>query len=177
VLLVSEPRVGQHEHLSSPPDWESLYAEFSPALLRFLVRLVGEQEGAADVLQDTFMKAMRARVVPPDITGRRAWLFRIASNAGVDVLRRRRRLRLLPRAHTTGPTIDAAGERDHIARTLASLRAEHAAVLLLRTQEGYSCAEIARMCGISERAAKARLARARLSFVAAYDRIERGPGR
>jgi RNA polymerase sigma factor (sigma-70 family) len=174
MLLLGDQLVTVHERVVTAPNWEAVYAECAPALVRYLVRLLGDRESADDVLQDSFVKAMRARVLPADPTGVRAWLFRIAANTAIDVLRRRSRGRFLPRARQVGPTIEASGERDHLARALAAIAPEHAAVLLLRVQEGYSCSEIAQMRGISERAAKARIARARLNFAVAYDRIERG---
>jgi RNA polymerase sigma-70 factor (ECF subfamily) len=60
-------------------------------------RMVGSFEEAEDLVQETFTRAWRARAgVSFDASGSpRAWLYRIATNACLDVLRRRPR-RVIP---------------------------------------------------------------------------------
>ena len=77
---------------------ERLEAEFTrwqDELLGMLYYLVGNQEDAADALQETFIKCWRHRRRIGEIENLRAWIFRIALNAGRDLRstawRRRRR--------------------------------------------------------------------------------------
>src|SRR5262249_41995487 len=63
-----------------------------PEILRYLVRLLGNEPDAQDACQDVFLKAHRAfgRLVPG--SNCRAWLYRIATNsARSHALRRTRR--------------------------------------------------------------------------------------
>src|SRR5438105_978499 len=72
------------------------FEEYQAPLFRYLLRLVGDGEGAADLLQDTFLRALTAlaRQEPPRNPS--AWLYRIATNLAYNVLRRRNRWRWLP---------------------------------------------------------------------------------
>lgn len=153
------------------PDWVALYRDHGPRLLRYLRRLTRDEEEAADLMQDTFERAMRAGTVPADAS---AWLYRIASNAAIDHLRRRRRLRFLrlpPEA--VAPTRDT-DDLELVRRALRSIPPDQAVALVLRLHEGRSRREVAELLGLSEDGVKSRLARGRLNFIAACRRIERG---
>jgi RNA polymerase sigma-70 factor, ECF subfamily len=110
-----------------------------------------------------------------------AWLHRIASNRGLDLLRRRQRLRwlrwegpkhdhLLLGAPADEPERSALGCETGVAvrRALDRLAPRHRLVLLLRAEEGLSCAEIGAAMGISRAAAKSLLFRARREFRRVY---------
>lgn len=60
-------------------------------------RMLGSYEDSEDLVQETFLRAWRARgrFGSDGRTSFRAWLYRIATNACLDVLRRRRR-RVMP---------------------------------------------------------------------------------
>ena len=62
----------------------------------------------------------------------------------------------------------AVPEQDHIRRTLARLPAEQSAALLLHALEGYTYREIAEIQGSTLTAVRSRIARARVTFKAAY---------
>jgi RNA polymerase sigma-70 factor, ECF subfamily len=55
-------------------------------------RMLGSFDDAEDVVQDTFLRAWRKRESFRGLSSFRAWLYRIATNACLDVLDRRRRL-------------------------------------------------------------------------------------
>lgn len=69
---------------------EALYRAHGPALLVYLRRLAGRRDLAEDLLQETFVQAMRGIDRLGDVVSPRAWLFAIARNVGVSALRRRR---------------------------------------------------------------------------------------
>ena len=54
-------------------------------------RMLGSFEEAEDVVQEALLRAWRARESFPDGAGLRAWLYRIATNACLDAIRRSRR--------------------------------------------------------------------------------------
>ncbi len=155
-------------------DWESLYALHAEGLLRYLTKMTGEGEVAADLLQETFVQAMRREAQLRDPGSVRAWLFGIATNLARQHRRRARLLRFVPFSgrEAIDDHFDPAAETVH--RALASIPFEQAAALVLHYRAGFSRAEIAQMSGVGDEAVKSRLARGRANFIAAYHRLERG---
>ena len=165
---------------------EAMYAAYKGRIYTYLLRFLGDPELADDVTQETFTKAYRAlgtlsnghRVLP--------WLYRIASNAAIDQIRRRRRfgwLRLgavkdTPEEPHVRDEHGRVPEREHIQAVLRSLPAENAMALLLHAVEGYSYNEIAEIQSCTMTAVRSRIARARASFKRGYDANidEKGPG-
>lgn len=79
--------------------FELFYEQFSGGLYRFLVSKTGSSDLAADVLQETFLRAVRFRERLREVNSLEAWLFTIA---------RRESDRLLARKERTGHS-DVAG--------------------------------------------------------------------
>jgi len=63
---------------------EAEFARWQDELLGMLYYLVGNREDAADALQETFIKCWRHRGRIGEIENPRAWIFRVALNAGRD---------------------------------------------------------------------------------------------
>src|SRR3990170_5015416 len=62
-----------------------------PVLRLHCYRLVGSLQDAEDMVQETLLRAWRTRERLRDDAGARPWLFRIATNACLDLLDRKRR--------------------------------------------------------------------------------------
>ena len=111
---------------------------------------------AEEITQETFLKVYQAREQLPGIENPRAWIFRIATNTCLTVLKRNRRFRWLPweaAENLQGQGRDEpgqVGQRDAVERALASLSQEYRAPLLLFSYHGFRVAEIAEVLGISE---------------------------
>src|ERR687886_1122539 len=73
-----------------------IYEHFSAQIHRYVYRLVGNQELADDITQETFLKAFQSIRKISEDANISAWLYRIASNACFDVLRRRKLITWLP---------------------------------------------------------------------------------
>lgn len=150
---------------------ETIFHEQRRPLLRRLQRMVGDQETAADLCQETFVRAWRK--APRDATAeqQRGWLHRTASNLALDELRRRRLRDHLPldeqRAGGAGPE---AADRLHAREALERLAPHERLVLLLRFEAGLSHREIGALLDLSEEAARKRVERARAAFVAVLRR-------
>lgn len=156
-------------------DWAEVYRAHAPALVRYLRRLVRDQELARDLVQDCFHRAMRAGNVPP--AGEiRPWLYRIASNLAISAMRKSR-LRAVVRFEPSVMPFDGEETSHRVRQALASIPPDQAVALVLQLHEGFTRREIAEMLGRSEDTIKSRLARGRLNFVAAYRRIDRGGAR
>lgn len=114
----------------------SLYDEYAPRLLRFLLLRVREPADAEDLLQKVFLKVIEAL---PAFEDRGlpfgAWLFRIARNSAIDFERGRRAAGI---AATLDAVADRASEQpgpDEIAeRSLAAARVREALALLTEEQ-------------------------------------------
>src|SRR3954451_9440991 len=72
------------------PAFTALVERYRPELLRYCTRLVGETR-AEDVLQQAFLSAHMALRSNDNAIQVRPWLYRIAHNAGLNVLRSSRR--------------------------------------------------------------------------------------
>src|ERR1043166_9858370 len=63
----------------------------SPRLHRYCARMTGSAIDGEDVVQDTLLKALRAREDSAAVDNLEGWLFRIAHNPSLEALRRRSR--------------------------------------------------------------------------------------
>ena len=146
------------------------FTEHQAPLFRYLVRLLGDEERAADILQDTFVRALRALDMHSPPPNPAAWLYRIAANLAYDVLRRRRRLRWLPLSGTEhAPAFESnVALAESVRDCLARLRPNEAEALLLYEYAGLSCIEIAALSGEEATAVRMRLYRARTQFRKLY---------
>ncbi|MGH2452034.1 MAG: RNA polymerase sigma factor [Candidatus Limnocylindria bacterium] len=152
--------------------WEALYEAHGPDLARYIRRLVGDPDTAADLTQEAFARAMRASRRPPTAE-MRPWLFRIASNLAMSHLRRPRWAGLFA-ARGQGHGDAPFEEGEQVRQAMRAIPAEQAVTLALAFHDGFTRREIAAMLGISEETVKSRIARGRLNFTAAYRRLERG---
>lgn len=77
-------------------DWDELYGRHAEELARFMVKLLGDRERAADLVHDTFVHGMRSAHQLRDHSAVRAWLYQIAANLARNELRRRKLIAFLP---------------------------------------------------------------------------------
>lgn len=157
--------------------FEEMYTDHADAVYAFLVRTLGNTEEAADLTQDTFVKAHAALHKGPGEYRVRPWLLRIASNTSMDALRRRGLVRwqpldaiadffdIHPREKDTPESVVMYAEDIRDAQAvLAKLRPHHRQILLLREQQELSYEEICEAMGKPMPAVKSMLFRAREEF-------------
>jgi len=158
------------------------FTERFDGLFRYLDRLSGDPDLAAEIAQETFVR-LHQRGEMPDSVG--AWLVSVANNLCRDERRRRQRRRRLlasrPPDATMGdgwPTPDGevvgAERRGMVRAALATLPLRDQQILLLR-HTGFSYREIAAGLGLPESSIGTWLARASAAFRAAFLRRHGAP--
>jgi RNA polymerase sigma-70 factor (ECF subfamily) len=140
-----------------------LHAETARPLWSYLYRVVGDAAQAEDLVQETFLRVLRARVGGLDADERRAYVFRIAGNLAVDTFRKRRRegdaLATVGREQARDTP---AQTRDlDVARSFGQLKPQERAMLWLAYVEGSAHDEIAQSLGVKSGSIRVLLFRAR----------------
>lgn len=157
--------------------FEDLARTVEAPLYRHVYRILGNVD-AEDVVQDALISAWRS-ISSFEGSSFRAWVFRIATNRAIDVVRARRRKGELPLeppedaeiewaepvASTPDPAeIASQGEALKVVEeALKAIPAEQGAALMLRDIEGFSYEEIAHITASEIGTVKSRIHRARVS--------------
>jgi RNA polymerase sigma factor (sigma-70 family) len=149
----------------------ALAAEVRPELHRYCARLMGSVIDGEDVVQDTLLRALVALQDFEDVPPLRPWLFRVAHNRALDLLRGRsvrdaEPLDSAPEvADTDSPDPLEMLMRQEAVKTAVSRFAElsilQRSVVVLKDVLGESLTEIANLLDLSVDAVKAHLARGR----------------
>lgn len=149
----------------------ALAAEVRPELHRYCARLMGSVIDGEDVVQDTLLRALVALQDLDDVPPLRPWLFRVAHNRALDLLRGRsvrnaEPLDCAPEVADTGsPNPLEVLMRQEAVKTAVSRFADlpvlQRSVVVLKDVLDESLTEIATLLDLSVDAVKAHLARGR----------------
>lgn len=163
-------------------EFERLVDAYADPIYRLVFRLLNDRQDAEDVMQETFLKALKAL---PGFEGRSkvsTWLYRIAVNEAYALLRKRRPdIMLQEEAEEQDdertpviyledwcclPEEELLSEETHRVMEQASRKLSLAlrSVFHLRDVQGLSIEDTARVLGITEATVKVRLLRARLKL-------------
>lgn len=143
-----------------------LFSRYQKPIADFLFRMTHDRDWAADLTQDTFLKAYAHLEDLRTITNVRAWLYRIAANTASNALRHHRRFVWvsLTEMHAgdssssghgvvladAGDLATSVVERDALSAALQTLPPNARAAILLRATGGFEAHEIASMLNLSE---------------------------
>lgn len=125
----------------------------------YLWRILGDRQDAEDGLQETFLRALRARGAP--VRSPRPWLYAIATNTARSMIRKRERLagrqadldEDLPAVEATA---DPARERIlAVRRAVGNLPPKQREALLLRRYQGLDYRQIGEVLKCTPQAARA----------------------
>ncbi|MFH1909185.1 MAG: sigma-70 family RNA polymerase sigma factor [Chloroflexota bacterium] len=155
----------------------------SGPIYRMALKMLGDQQDAEDVLQNTFLNAFKHIHSFEERSSLSTWLYRIAANEALMLIRKRR-----PETTMTDTNLeDAEGEdysplqfvdwcclpedellsgeaRRHLDRAVQRLPEKLRIVFILRDLEGLSIEETSQALDLSQTAVKTRLLRARLNL-------------
>ncbi len=146
--------------------FRALYDRTARPLWVYLFRRTGNTELADDLLQETYYRFLRIRVVYESDSHRKNYLFRIASNLVNDLHRRKYEHIELTDEHATPAAMqsDSAARtvrRADLARAMSQLKPRQRDALWLAYAEGSSHEEIAQVLGVKTGSIKLILFRAR----------------
>lgn len=150
-----------------PAAFDGLYLLFADRVFRYLLARIGDPDLAEDITAQVFLRLMEKigiyRIGPRDnVAIFSAWLYRLAHNKMVDVLRSHKRSQESPLEHALHVVSEhsMAAVDDHldfqqILQSLRVLNDQQREVIVLRFVEELSIAETAQIMQKSEGAVKA----------------------
>jgi len=137
---------------------EDVFTRFEPELLGTLQHLLGNPDDARDALQEGFVRCWKKRDAVDEIANLRAWVFRVAYNVGLDLLKsgwRRRRKAVaveeLEPAARDGEPEERALERERLVALRDAIRrldGKEKDVFLLRQNGALTYEQIAQATGL-----------------------------
>ncbi|HET9199009.1 MAG TPA: sigma-70 family RNA polymerase sigma factor [Solirubrobacterales bacterium] len=145
--LLSDERLTRRAVDGDERAFAAIFRRYHQSLYRFCLAIVGNPEDAQDALQNTMIKVMRALPGEERKIELKPWLYRIAHNEAIDLLRRRRetvQLDVEQVAPGYGLSEDAE-TRERLRRLLADLRElpeRQRDVLVMREMSGLDFEEI-----------------------------------
>jgi RNA polymerase sigma-70 factor (ECF subfamily) len=149
--------------------FERLARRWTPRLLRFATRKVGQTELAGDIVQETWIGAIRGFKTLADPSSFPAWIYGIAHRRCIDAIRARQRWRKLSDqvqqevdiAASVESTTSAHCESRDLTTAIARLNDEQRDVVTLFYGEDLSVVEIAEILSVPAGTVKSRLFHAR----------------
>jgi RNA polymerase sigma-70 factor (ECF subfamily) len=140
-----------------------LYGRHTPAVLGLLCRLTARRADAADVMQETWLRAVRHLSLFRGQSEFRPGLTGIALNCYREWRRRHSRDSAAGDAEAPA-SVRPSPDAPAVAQILAALPFEHREAIVLHDIEGYTHEEIAAALEIEPGTSKSRLSRARRAF-------------
>lgn len=167
--LLSDERLTRRAVGGDERAFAAIFNRYHQSLYRFCLAIVGNREDAQDALQNTMVKVLRALPGEERKIELKPWLYRIAHNEAIDLIRRRREtseLDVEQIAPGYGLAEDAAA-RERLRRLLADLRElpeRQREVLVMRELSGLGFEEIGSALCTSGAVARQTLYEARQSL-------------
>ena len=158
--------------------FEKLVLEYEKSVYAITQRMTGNAEDAADMTQETFIKAYNSLSSFRGDSKFSVWLYRIATNVCLDFLRSRSRkptvslsvedddgeeveLDIADESQSPERLLERGLTQDAVRRGLDALSPEYRQILLLREIQGLSYEEIADVLTLEVGTVKSRIFRAR----------------
>jgi RNA polymerase sigma-70 factor (ECF subfamily) len=164
----------------NPEEYSRLVDAYYSKIYRLAIRMLNQQQDAEDVLQETFLKAYRGLKSFDGRSKISTWLFRIATNEALMVIRRKHPemvsidepveteegeqepLQIIDWCCLPEEELLSEETRERLDAAVQKLPERLRVVFLLRDMNDLSTHETAEVLGLSDTAVKTRLSRARL---------------
>src|SRR6476646_9031910 len=167
--VLSDDRLARRAVSGDERAFAAIFRRYHQSLYRFCLGIVGDPQDAQDALQNTMVKVLRALPGEERRIELKPWLYRIAHNESIDLLRRRREMRELDaELPSRGPGLaEEASVRERLRRLfidLEELPERQRETLVMRELAGLDFAEIAAAIGTTAAVARQTVYEARLSL-------------
>ena len=154
--------------------FEEVYRAHAGRLYNLVFRMAGSAHDAEDLLQEIFLHAHRKLGSFRGESSLGTWLYRLAVNHCLDVLRSRQAKMTrvtesldeegAAEPAATSPTVPTAVSRLDVERAIARLPAGCRTAFVLHDVEGFEHNEIAKLLGVSEGTSKSQVHKARMKL-------------
>lgn len=149
--------------------YEQLVRRYQGPIFRLAMRMLASRGDAEDVVQEVFLTAWRSLAGLHEDAAFVGWLYRMATNRCLNVIRARHATvdvdlaQQESRAVGSQPehSVEVSGQLAAVTEALQRLTGEQRACWLLREVHGRSYEEIAQAVGVTTTAVRGRIARAR----------------
>ena len=131
---------------------EALYRAYSVRIHGLCFRILGRSADAEDAMQSTFVIAFKKLPGFRSECDIKTWLYRIASNEAMMLLRRRARTvnaEAIPEVARHGGEAEEADSRILVQSSLSKLNEDQKLILILHYWEELTCEEIAGVLRVS----------------------------
>ncbi len=167
--LLSDDRLARRAVEGDERAFAAIFTRYQQDLYRFCLAIVGSPQDAQDALQNTMVKVLRALPGEKREIELRPWLYRIAHNESIELLRRRRPAEELDPELMAGRggLAEDAESRERLRQLLADLEQlpdRQRGALVMRELSGLGYAEIGAALDTSPAVARQTLYEARLSL-------------
>ncbi len=166
-MPTASPAIRTAPTLVAPsPRFQDLYQRYSETVYRTALRVTGNPADAEDVLQTVFLRVFDSQLTLDPLWSPERYLRRAATNASIDVIRRRASQDATElqddRGH--GARESTVLLQEQLRRALAKLPPESAEMFVLCYLEGYSYDELADQFQMERGTVASRLHRARAAL-------------
>ncbi len=167
--LLSDERLTRRAVGGDERAFAAIFRRYHQSLYRFCLAIVGNPDDASEALQNTMIKVLRALPGEERRIDLKPWLYRIAHNEAIDLLRRRRETRQLD-VEQVAPGYGLAEDvdtRERLRRLLVDLKElpeRQREVLVMRELAGLGFEEIGSALDTSGAVARQTLYEARQSL-------------
>ena len=172
LALASDERLVEQVRRGNDVAFEVVFERYGAAILSFCRHMLGSHEEAEDAVQHAFAAAHRQLLRDEREIALKAWLYTIARNRCLSILRARREHPLAQGELATdglSEQVERRAELRELLEDLAELPAEQRSALLLAELGDLSHAEVAGVLGCESQQVKALVYRARSALIARRD--------
>ncbi|MFN8163575.1 MAG: RNA polymerase sigma factor [Solirubrobacterales bacterium] len=167
--VLSDDRLARRAVSGDERAFAAIFRRHHQSLYRFCLAIVGNSEDAQDALQNTMVKVLRALPGEERQIQLKPWLYRIAHNESIELIRRRRDTRQLPPelAAPGSGLAEEAASRERLRRLISDmdeLPERQREALIMRELAGLDFSEIGAALGTSASVARQTLYEARRSL-------------
>ena len=138
--------------------------EYSDRVYRFILKSIGNEERAKDIVQDSYEKLWR-NINSLEYNKVKSWLFSTSYNGMIDIIRKEKRMVVTDEVFEPEASAEGYSDLNEVLHQfLNKLPDNWKSVLLLRDYEGYSYVEISKITGQTEAQVKTNIYRGRMAM-------------